>query len=251
MKNNILISVVTVSYNAVATIEQTLLSVINQTYPNIEYIIIDGGSTDGTVDIIKKYADEIVYWISEPDKGIYDAMNKGIKKANGEWINFINAGDSYYDKKSIEQIVLSFHEEGIIYYGDAWVNSICKRYWGKFSRRKLAMGNICHQAIFYPVVLMKAELFDLNYCIFADYVFNLKAWKIYRFKYISQIVCFYDFGGISTVNKDKDYNFRKVKRNLIIDSCGHINYIIGVIYRFLLSTKALIKNISHRFIYLH
>ena len=68
MKNNILISVVTVSYNAVATIEQTLLSVINQTYPNIEYIIIDGGSTDGTVDIIKKYADEIVYWISEPDK---------------------------------------------------------------------------------------------------------------------------------------------------------------------------------------
>ena len=67
MKNNILISVVTVSYNAVATIEQTLLSVINQTYPNIEYIIIDGGSTDGTVDIIKKYADEIVYWISEPD----------------------------------------------------------------------------------------------------------------------------------------------------------------------------------------
>ena len=84
MKNNILISVVTVSYNAVATIEQTLLSVINQTYPNIEYIIIDGGSTDGTVDIIKKYADEIVYWISEPDKGIYDAMNKGIKKANGE-----------------------------------------------------------------------------------------------------------------------------------------------------------------------
>lgn len=161
MKNNILISVVTVSYNAVATIEQTLLSVINQTYPNIEYIIIDGGSTDGTVDIIKKYADEIVYWISEPDKGIYDAMNKGIKKANGEWINFINAGDSYYDKKSIEQIVLSFHEEGIIYYGDAWVNSICKKYWGKFSRRKLAMGNICHQAIFYPVVLMKAELLSL------------------------------------------------------------------------------------------
>ena len=85
MKNNILISVVTVSYNAVATIEQTLLSVINQTYPNIEYIIIDGGSTDGTVDIIKKYADEIVYWISEPDKGIYDAMNKGIAYSHGEY----------------------------------------------------------------------------------------------------------------------------------------------------------------------
>ena len=83
-----LISVVTVSYNAVSTIEQTILSVINQTYPNVEYIIIDGGSTDGTVDIIKKYADKIAYWVSEPDKGIYDAMNKGGLKTTGDFIQF-------------------------------------------------------------------------------------------------------------------------------------------------------------------
>lgn len=86
------ISVVTVCYNAADTIEKTMLSVLNQTHHDIEYIIIDGGSTDGTVEIIRKYADRIAYWVSEPDKGIYDAMNKGIKVATGEWINFMNAG---------------------------------------------------------------------------------------------------------------------------------------------------------------
>lgn len=85
MENNPLISVVTVSYNAVSTIEQTILSVINQTYPNIEYVIIDGESTDGTVDVIKKYADRITYWVSEPDKGIYDAMNKGMGISTGDF----------------------------------------------------------------------------------------------------------------------------------------------------------------------
>ena len=88
-----LITIITVSYNAVKTIEDTIVSVLGQTYNNIEYIIIDGGSTDGTLDIIKKYQDKITYWVSEPDKGIYDAMNKGIAKANGELIGIINSDD--------------------------------------------------------------------------------------------------------------------------------------------------------------
>ena len=96
------ISIITVSYNAVATIEQTILSVINQTYENIEYIIIDGGSTDGTIDIIKKYKDKISYWVSEQDNGIYDAMNKGIDVATGDYIQFLNADDCLVNKEIIK-----------------------------------------------------------------------------------------------------------------------------------------------------
>lgn len=90
-----LITIITVVFNGENYIEETILSVINQTYDNVEYIIIDGGSTDGTLDIIKKYEQAIDYWVSEKDSGIYDAMNKGIQLATGDWINFMNAGDVF------------------------------------------------------------------------------------------------------------------------------------------------------------
>ena len=86
LSNKPKLSIITVSFNCVNEIEETILSVINQDYPNLEYIIIDGGSTDGTVDVIKKYESRLTYWKSEPDKGLYDAMNKGIMKATGEWV---------------------------------------------------------------------------------------------------------------------------------------------------------------------
>ena len=93
------ISIVTVCYNAVSVIENTILSVINQTYPDIEYIIIDGGSTDGTVEIIEKYSDRLAYWVSEPDNGIYDAMNKGIKVVTGDYIRDIQLKARFHNPK--------------------------------------------------------------------------------------------------------------------------------------------------------
>ena len=105
--NNSKITVITVVYNCHDTIEATILSVINQTYDNVEYIIIDGGSKDGTVDVIKKYQDQINYWVSEPDEGIYEAMNKGIDKASGDWINFMNSGDSFTSDKVLNSIFAS------------------------------------------------------------------------------------------------------------------------------------------------
>lgn len=110
--NNPKVTVITVCYNAVSLLEDTMKSVLSQTYDNIEYIIIDGASTDGTQEIIKKYEDNLDFWISEPDKGIYDAMNKGLLKATGEWIAFMNAGDTYVDDSVIYDI---FDKMGRVY----------------------------------------------------------------------------------------------------------------------------------------
>ncbi len=98
-----LVTVITVCYNSAALIEETIQSVLGQDYPNLEYLIVDGASTDGTLDIIRKYADRLKY-VSEPDKGIYDAMNKGLKMAGGEWVNFMNAGDYLADRSVLTNI---------------------------------------------------------------------------------------------------------------------------------------------------
>ena len=99
------ISVITVCFNAVSTIEKTICSVLNQSWSDLEYIIIDGGSKDGTVDILKKYSSRLSYYISEPDKGIYDAMNKGVKKASGDYVLFLGADDLLFDNEVLSVIV--------------------------------------------------------------------------------------------------------------------------------------------------
>ena len=99
-----LFSIITITYNAERWLEQTILSVLSQSYAGIEYIVIDGGSTDGTVEIIRRYASGIAYWTSEPDKGIYDAMNKGLQRATGDYVWFINAGDTFYAANTMQQV---------------------------------------------------------------------------------------------------------------------------------------------------
>jgi glycosyltransferase involved in cell wall biosynthesis len=112
--NNIKVSIIVPSFNSVKTIEKTLSSISNQDYPNIELIVIDGGSTDGTVDIIKKYQDKIFYWVSEPDKGISDAFNKGLAVANGQYINFQGADDYLLNPGVIGSIVNGLDPENDI-----------------------------------------------------------------------------------------------------------------------------------------
>ena len=112
------ISVITVVFNDVANIRTTIKSFFSQTWEDKEYIVIDGGSTDGTVDIIKEYADKLAYWCSEKDNGIYDAMNKGIVHATGDWINILNSGDYYASNDALNKVItlaLDINSTDILY----------------------------------------------------------------------------------------------------------------------------------------
>ena len=118
-----LVSIVTVVYNGEAFLERTIKSVLAQNWPNIEYVIVDGGSTDGTLKIIKKYEDRIAYWNSAKDKGIYDAMNKGISLCTGEWVGLINA-DDWYEEDTVARVMREAlaHPEVNIVHGDIWLH---------------------------------------------------------------------------------------------------------------------------------
>ncbi len=118
MSNLPIISIITVVYNSEDLLPATIESVIGQTYPGIEYIIVDGGSKDGTIDIIKKYKDQIHQWISEPDKGLYDAMNKGLKMATGDFVWFMNAGDHLYAQDTVEKMIEKWQPDTDILYGE-------------------------------------------------------------------------------------------------------------------------------------
>ena len=178
------VSVITVVYNAVELLERTIRNIRSQTYPNIEFIIIDGGSTDGTLDIINNYADLISYWISEPDKGLYDAMNKGLKAATGDFVWFINAGDLIYNKDTTALIFENTESIADIYYGDTMIvdqeyNEIGLRRlrppenlsWKSFQKGML----VCHQSILINRKL--AEPYDLDLPHSADFDWVIKALK--------------------------------------------------------------------------
>lgn len=207
------ISIITVSYNAALTIESSILSVIGQNYPFIEYIIVDGGSTDGTVDIIKKYNDKISYWINEPDNGIYDAMNKGIALATGDFIYFLGTDDLLIH--NVVERVVPYLDDNNIVYGSVYMIHRQKIYDGQFNSLMLITRNIPHQATFYPKKVFTYYKFELKYIYLADYYMNLLCWKNkeFRFCYIPVVVAIYNDNSCSA--NIEDSNFVR-DRNLIL-----------------------------------
>jgi glycosyltransferase involved in cell wall biosynthesis len=213
------ISIVTVVFNGVQSIERTIQSVVSLSYENTEYIIVDGGSTDGTIDVIKKYEDSIDYWISEKDKGIYDGMNKGIDLVSGEWINFMNCGDRFASAKALDIFNKSNYSEDIVY-GDAIVE------YDGFTRlfKKTPIDQMfkrmpfCHQASFTKSSLMKLWKFDLSYRLSSDYNFLYQAFLANKtFRYLNELICYFDFTG----GASKKHLFQSVKeRNKIVYRSG-------------------------------
>ncbi|MDP4201571.1 MAG: glycosyltransferase family 2 protein [Bacteroidota bacterium] len=193
------ISIITAVYNAQKDIEKTIRSVINQSYLNIEYIIIDGGSTDGTLDIIKKYDPKISHWVSESDNGVFDAMNKGIQYATGDWINFMNAGDYFVDMDVISNIDFeSSKGYGLVYGNTEYESHGIKR---PFRITSLQYGMImaCHQSMFFNYALLKNMLkYSSKFKLICDYDLVCKIVKHkYPTKYINQTIAHYMGGGLS------------------------------------------------------
>lgn len=177
------LTIITVTYNAERFLEPTIQSIAAQTYPSIEYIVVDGGSKDGTVDIIKKHSDVVSQWVSEPDNGLYDAMNKGMQMATGDYIMVMNAGDLLDAPDTITQTFANCNGEDVLY-GDTKIIDSNYQFVGmrhftppeNLSWRSFQQGMVvCHQSI-----LSKKEItpqYDLNYKIAADIEWAIRLLK--------------------------------------------------------------------------
>ena len=255
-----LVTVITVVFNDVANFERTILSILNQTYDNVEHIVIDGGSNDGTLDIILQYEHVIDYWVSEKDAGIYDAMNKGIRLASGKWINFMNSGDFFYSTTTLEKIVFKFRENYSIVYGD--VQAFSKKHHFnemKISRPVIAKNlimklPICHQATFVTLKAFKeVGLYDTNYKICADHDWLLKALIAgHNAKYVHQCIALNNRDGVSSMSIFKLYRERLTLALLHFNDLKPIIYLMALIpfikiLLIFLFRKLNFINVAHRF----
>ncbi|RYZ99437.1 MAG: glycosyltransferase [Sphingobacteriaceae bacterium] len=209
------VSIIIVTYNAAADLQKCLDSVYAQQYPAIEIIVMDGASTDGTVQILQQNNSRI-WFKSEKDAGIYDAMNKALQHINGQWVYFLGADDELLPDFSA--LCYELKDNAVIYYGSVYKNG--EKYLGEVSPYRHAKLTICHQAIIYPATVFDKYRFDEKYRISADHVLNMWCWKdaFYRFKYVDVIVAIFNDTGISSVKKD--LVFEKNKARLILENYG-------------------------------
>lgn len=208
MKQGIKISIVSVVYNASDTIEDMIKSVIAQDYSNFEFIIMDGGSVDGTVDIIKKYSSQITYWQSERDNGIYDAMNKAIMYVSGDYLQFIGADDFFVDSSVISRVIEEIEPDTDLF-------STCVTYVDENTGSEVTPGHfvtkfghlsfrwIQHGGLYVKTILMKKYMFDERYKVAADFKFILQCLQDNcKVQYSEVVSIYFSQSGVSSRSYD-------------------------------------------------
>lgn len=238
-------SIITVTYNAGAVIEETLQSVITQTYKNVEYILVDGGSTDRTLDVINRYRDHIAQVVSEPDRGLYDAMNKGMRLATGDYLCFLNAGDELHEDDTLQLMVHSITGSVLpdVLYGETAIVDAAGHFlrmrrfsapehltWKSFRKGML----VCHQAFFVRREL--AEPYDLHYRFSADFDWCIRMMKKSRVLHNTHLVLIdYLNEGMTTRNHKAS-----LKERFCI-MCRHYGYVSTVLHHLWFVLRMLIK----------
>lgn len=234
------ISVVTICFNAKSTLEETLNSVISQTYKNIDYVIIDGSSTDGSVELLRQYAEKYdnIKLVSEPDTGIYNAMNKGVRNAEGEYVFFLNAGDVFASENVIEKFVSSATDDKDIYYGDIIFGKEPVTQPAQLSLFSLIWLErmICHQSIFAKRRLLLAIPFDETYKINGDRVWLIEALKAGAgCRHITDFpVAVYDINGLSSVYENFSVESLRIGKQFAGRKCVvfiHLKRKVGKVLR--------------------
>lgn len=226
-----ILSIITVNLNNCKGLKRTIESVVSQVFTDYEWIVIDGGSTDGSYELIKQYDDYFSYWCSEPDKGIYNAMNKGIAHARGKYLQFLNSGDYLLNPNVLSIIFQQNHTSDIIY-GNAIVEIDKKEYKRTYppelSLAYLINYPINHQASYYKRSLYDDRLFDENHIIVSDYLFLIES-AIHgaSFEYVDLFIVFSEGNGISSTKMgiDESHGLDKLLPDLIQRDIDYISHI--------------------------
>ncbi len=199
-KHSIKVTVITVTYNAKDALEKTMHNIDVQDYTNLEYIVVDGASLDGTISLLNSYTGKLDRWISEPDMGIYDAMNKGVAMATGDYCLFMNAGDCFAGPSVVSQAVKNFGGADVIY-GDILKDGNLKK---SLSPRNCHKMYYCHQAVFTRTSCLKEYPFDISHRFSADFK---QAKQLYlagkTFKQTNIAIAVFDTTGISNTQRSK------------------------------------------------
>lgn len=204
-------SIITVNYNNKEGLRRTIESVVNQSYRNYEFIVIDGGSTDGSAELLKEYDKQITYWVSEKDNGIYNAMNKGIAKATGDYLNFMNSGDCFFASNVLENVANYQSAADFIVGKDYHFNKKLQKGHTSVQPPRTTMihffmATLDHQSTFIKRELFDNSPYDESHRLVSDWIFYIE--KIVkenkRVQFIPDIICRREEGGLSEQQRDKN-----------------------------------------------